>query len=138
MLEKEFIKIGETIFQGLGSPAFYCCALPSIAQADTYAVDNTRYNCLERGEKSKVDDLCLKQFMTSSFKQSWHSLKISKLEDLCQTLSIYLVAVYDCSPCFILPRDVTVSPQFATQWETSSMLAFQSNFKSVSCIQVSA
>ena len=134
MLEKEFIKIGETIFQGSGSPAFYCCALLSIDQADTQAVDNTTYNCLERGKKQSgrfMSKLVYEPAPTSS-------LKISKLEDLCQTLSIYLAAVYDCSPCFILPRDVTVSPQFATQWETSSMLAFQSNFKSVSCIQVSA
>ena len=36
-------------------------------------------------------------------------------EDLCQSLSIYLAAaVYDCSS-FFLPREVTVSPQFATQ-----------------------
>ena len=60
---------------------------------------------------------------TATAELAQRSLKICKLEDLCQTLSIYLAAVYDCSPCFILPRDVTVSPQFATQWETSSMLA---------------
>ena len=45
-------------------------------------------------------------------------------EDLCQSLSIYLAAVvYDCSS-FFLPREVTVSPQFATQWGNFFLIHF--------------
>ena len=44
-------------------------------------------------------------------------------EDLCQSLSIYLAAVYDCSS-FFLPREVTVSPQFATQWGNLFLIYF--------------